>query len=122
MLGPLGVFVSVVTPSWDETANVELVAVVSGKRLTRGKYLTYLQALATDKKDPISSEDSRYVLQRMIEAELTEFFLENIDYFTPTARLRAQQLVVKGGNAEQRALQAYQRLVSGDDFFTVNTL
>ena len=37
------------------------------------------------------------------EEELAEFFRDNIDYFTPTARLRARQLVVKGEDSQRRA-------------------
>jgi len=55
------------------------------------------------------------------ESELAEFFQENIDYFTPTARLRARQLIVKGENAEQRAVLAYQRLLAGESFQVVES-
>ena len=162
VLGLLGVLVSALTPSWTQPANAEVVAVVNGTVLSREKYLAYLQALASDKKDPITAEDSEYVLQRMIEEELlvqrgvevgllesdkrtraalvngmvsmtttaaeakaptenelAEFFQENIDYFTPTGRIRARQLVVKGEDAGGRALAAYQRLVAGESFQAV---
>lgn len=162
VLGLLGVLVSALTPSWTQPANAEVVAVVNGTVLSREKYLAYLQALASDKKDPITAEDSEYVLQRMIEEELlvqrgvevgllesdkrtraalvngmvsmtttaaeakaptenelAEFFQENIDYFTPTGRIRARQLVVKGEDAGGRALTAYQRLVAGESFEAV---
>jgi len=55
------------------------------------------------------------------ESELAEFFQENIDYFTPTARLRARQLIVKGEDAEQRAGEAYRLLVAGERFQTVES-
>ena len=162
VLGLLGTLVGVLTPSWNEPVNVATVAVVNGTALTREKYLAYLQALSTDKKDPIGAEDSEYVLRRMMEeellvqrglevglpesdkrtraalvngmvsmttaaaeakapseAELAEFFMDNIDYFTPTARLRARQLVVKGEGAGQRSLVAYQRLMAGESFEVV---
>ena len=163
VLGLLGMLVSVLTPSWDGTDNTGVVAVVNGTDITREKYLSYLQALSADKKDPIGAEDSIYVLQRIIEEELlvqrgvevgllesdkrtraalvngmismtttaaeakapsekelADFFRANIDYFTPTARLRAQQLVVKGEDNQSRALAAYQRLVAGEGFQAVN--
>jgi len=159
VLGLLGVLVSVITPSWDGAGDSGVVAVVNDTAITRAKYLSYLEALAADKKDPIGTEDSQYVLQRIIEEELlvqrgvevgllesdkrtraalvngmismtttaaeakapserelAEFFQENIDYFTPTARLRARQLIVKGEDAEQRAGEAYRLLVAGEPF------
>jgi len=162
-LGLLGVLVSVLTPSLAMTGDPQVVAVVNGNPVTREKYLAYLQALSADKKDPIGSEDSEYILQRMIEEELlvqrgvevglldsdkrsraavvnamismtttaaeakapgeeelAEFFQDNLDYFTATSRLRVRQMSVKGGESSQRARQAYQRLVAGDDFHTVN--
>jgi len=164
MLGLLGVLVSVITPSWDGAGDSGVVAVVNDTAITRAKYLSYLEALATDKKDPIGTEDSQYVLQRIIEeellvqrgvevgllesdkrtraalvngmismtttaaeakapseSELAEFFQENIDYFTPTARLRARKLIVKGEDAEQRAGEAYRLLVAGERFQTVES-
>ena len=69
-LGLLAVLVSVLMPSWDEPPNIETVAVVNGTALSRDKYLAYLQALSTDKENPIRAEDSEYILQRMIEEEL----------------------------------------------------
>ena len=163
VLGLLGMLVSVLTPSWNGAGDTGVVAVVNGADITREKYLSYLQALSADKKDPIGAEDSRYVLQRIIEEELLvqrgvevgllesdkrtraalvngmismtttaaeakapdedeldAFFRANIDYFTPTARLRAAQLVVKGEDSHSRALSAYRRLVAGDDFQAVN--
>jgi hypothetical protein len=163
VLGLLFVLISVLTPSWDTPANVDVVAIVNGTPITREKYLSYLQALSEDKKDPISAEDSKYILKRIIEEELlvqrgvevgmlesdkrsraalvnamismtttaaeakapgeeelTEFFQNNLDYFTATSRLRVRQFVVKGEESGQRAQQAYQRLIAGDDFFTVN--
>ncbi len=164
VLGLVGVLVSVITPSWDGPGDSGVVAVVNDTAITRAKYLSYLEALATDKKDPIGTEDSQYVLQRIIEeellvqrgvevgllesdkrtraalvngmismtttaaeakapseGELAEFFQENIDYFTPTARLRARQLIVKGEGAEQRAGEAYRLLVAGERFQTVES-
>jgi len=50
------------------------------------------------------------------EEALAEFYRENVDYFTPTARLRARQLVVKGENASQTARTASRRLIAGDSF------
>ncbi|MBE9538129.1 MAG: peptidyl-prolyl cis-trans isomerase [Proteobacteria bacterium] len=164
VLGLLGVLVSVITPSWDVPGDSSVVAVVNDTAITRAKYLSYLEALASDKKDPIGAEDSRYVLQRIIEeellvqrgvevgllesdkrtraalvngmismtttaaeakapseGELAEFFEENIDYFTPTARLRARQLIVKGEDAEQRAGEAYRLLAAGELFQRVES-
>ncbi|MBE9537598.1 MAG: peptidyl-prolyl cis-trans isomerase [Proteobacteria bacterium] len=164
VLGLLGVLASVITPSWEGAGDSGVVAVVNDTAITRAKYLSYLEALATDKKDPIGTEDSQYVLQRIIEEELlvqrgvevgllesdkrtraalvngmismtttaaearapsekelAEFFQENIDYFTPTARLRARQLVVRGEDAEQRAGEAYRLLVAGERFQTVES-
>jgi len=69
-LGLLFVLASVLTPSWNTTNNVEVVAIVNGTPITREKFLSYLQALSEDKKDPIRSEDSEYILQRIIEEEL----------------------------------------------------
>ena len=54
------------------------------------------------------------------EQELADFFQANIDYFTATSRLRVRQLVVKGEESSQKAYLAYQRLIAGDDFHTVN--
>lgn len=159
ILGLLGVLLSVITPSWDGASDKGVVALVNDTAITRAKYLSYLEALATDKKDPIRTEDSQYVLQRIIEEELlvqrgvevgllqsdkrtraalvngmismtttaaeakapseeelAQFFQENIDYFTPTARLRARQLIVKGEDAERRAGEAYRLLVAGEQF------
>jgi len=164
VLGLLAVLFSVLTPSWEGTDNAGIVAVVNDTAITREKYLSYLQALSVDKKDPIGAEDSRYVLQRIIEEELlvqrgvevgllesdkrsraalvngmismtttaaeakapseeelAEFFQENIDYFTPTARLRARQLIVKGEDAERRAAEAYRLLVAGESFQMVES-
>ncbi len=164
VLGLLGVLVSVLTPSWNGSRDSGVVAVVNDTAITRAKYLSYLEALATDKKDPIGTEDSRYVLQRIIEEELlvqrgvevgllesdkrtraalvngmismtttaaeakapserelADFFQENIDYFTPTARLRARQLIVKGEDAELRAGEAYRLLVAGEQFQRVES-
>jgi hypothetical protein len=164
VLGVLGVLVSVITPSWDGSGDSGVVALVNDTAITRAKYLSYLEALATDKKDPIGAEDSQYVLQRIIEEELlvqrgvevgllesdkrtraalvngmismtttaaeakapsekslAEFFQQNIDYFTPTSRLRARQLIVRGEDAEQRAGEAYRLLVAGERFQTVES-
>jgi hypothetical protein len=163
VLGLLGVLVGVLTPSWGVAANSQVVAIVNGTPITREKYLTYLQALATDKKDPISAQDAEYVLQRIVEEELLvqrgvevgllesdkrsraalvnamismtttaaeakapseeelrDFLEDNLDYFTPTSRLRVRQLVVKGENSSDRAGLAHQRLLDGEDFLTVN--
>ena len=163
-LGLLGMLVSVLTPSWQTTGNSQVVAIVNETPITREKYLSYLQALARDKKDPISVQDSEYVLQRIIEEELLvqrgvevglldsdkrsraalvnamismtttvaearapkeeelqEFFEANLEYFTPTARLRARQLVMKGQHRSDNAKLAYQRLVAGEDFRTVDS-
>jgi len=69
-LGLLFVLISVLTPSWNTTNNVEVVAIVNGTPITREKFLSYLQALSEDKKDPIRSGDSEYILQRIIEEQL----------------------------------------------------
>jgi hypothetical protein len=69
-LGLLGVLISVLTPAWETTADSEVLALVNDTPITREKYLNYLRALATDKKDAISAQDSEYVLQRIIEEEL----------------------------------------------------
>ena len=162
-LGLLFVLISVLTPSWDTVANIDVVAVVNETPITREKYLSYLQTLSEDKKDPISSRDSEYILQRIIEEELlvqrgvevgmlesdkrsraalvnamismttksaeakapdeqalTEFFQDNLDYFTATSRLRVRQLVVTGEDSDRRARLAYQRLKDGDDLLAVN--
>lgn len=70
VLGLSAVLVSVLTPSFGDSLDVQVVAVVNGTPIGREKYLAYLQALSTDKKDPIRSEDSEYILQRLIEEEL----------------------------------------------------
>ncbi len=163
VLGLLFVLISVLAPSRDTTTNSEIVAIVNGTPITQEKYLSYLQALSEDKKNPISAEDSAYILQRIIEEELlvqrgvevgllesdkrsraalvnamismtttaaeakapgedalAEFFQNNLDYFTATSRLRVRQLVVNGEDSVKRARLAHQRLIAGDDFFTVN--
>jgi len=163
VLGLLFVLISVLAPSRDTATNSDIVAIVNGTPITQEKYRSYLQALSEDKKNPISTEDSEYILQRIIEEELlvqrgvevgllesdkrsraalvnaminmtttaaeakapnknavAEFFQSNLDYFTATSRLRVRQLVVNGEDSGQRARLAHQRLLAGEDFFTVN--
>lgn len=162
--GLLAALVSVLSPNWGEPENVQVVASVNGAPITREKYLSHLTALSTDKKDPITNEDSRYVLERIIEeellvqrgvevglldsdkrtraamvnamigmttataeatapseGELISFFEDNIDYFTPTSRLRVRQLFVVGEDAEQKTQQAYTLLQQGEAFEAVNS-
>ena len=162
VMGLVGVLNSVLVPSSSDEVDLEVVAMVNGSPISREKYLSYLQALSADRKDPISAEDSEYVLQRIIEEELlvqrgvevglldsdrrtraalvaamismtttaaeakapseeelAEFFQENRDYFSGTARLRVRQLMVKGEDSDRRAQLAYQRLLSGEDFQSV---
>lgn len=163
VLGLVFVLISVLTPSWSTTNNYEVVAIVNETPITREKFQSYLQTLSEDKKGPLKSEDSEYILQRIIEEELlvqrgmevgmlesdkrsraalvnamismttataeakapgekelSMFFKDNLDFFTPTSRLRVRQLVVNGEDSQQRVQLAHQRLVSGDDFYTVN--
>lgn len=162
VLGLLGVLISVAVPTLNTQEHGDIVAVVNNTAVSREKYLSYLEALATDKKDPVGSADSKYVLQRIIEEELlvqrgvevgllesdkrsraalvngmismtttaaeakapserelTVFFEEHIDYFTPTSRLRVRQIIVKGENAERNAQQAYEKLQDGERFVDV---
>jgi len=70
LLGLLAVLASVLTPTLNDGSDVRVVALVNGTPISREKYLVYLQALSTDKKDAIRSEDSEYILQRIIEEEL----------------------------------------------------
>jgi len=70
VLGLLAVVASVLTPSSSNVTDVQVVAIVNGTPIGREKYLAYLRALSTDKKDAIRSEDSEYILQRIIEEEL----------------------------------------------------
>jgi hypothetical protein len=69
-LGLLFVLVSVLTPSWDTTRDAEVVATVNGAPITLEKFQSYLQSLSEDRKNPLRSGDSAYILQRIIEEEL----------------------------------------------------
>jgi len=162
VLGLVAAIVSVLNPEWQQEPNVQVVASVNGTPITREKYLSHLQALSTDKKDPITKADSHYVLERIIEEELlvqrglevglldsdkrtraamvnamismttataeatepnleqlNEFLADNIDYFTPSARLRVRQILIGGEQAATNAQHAYQLLQIGTPFDTV---
>ena len=56
-LGLVFVLISVLTPSWERTGDIDAVAIVNGTTITREKYLSYLQALSENKKDSIRVED-----------------------------------------------------------------
>ena len=164
VLGLLAVLVSVVSPSWRSNDTEGVVAKVNDTAITREKYLSYLEMLSADKKNPIKAQDSQYVLQRLVEEELlvqrgvevglldsdkrtraamvngmismttaaaearahsdeelTDFYQDNLAYFTPTSRLRVRQLIVQGGDAQQAAQMAYERLSNGENFQVVNS-
>ena len=68
VIGLLAAFYSVLTPTFE--TSVDNVASVNGTPISREKYLSHLQALAADKKDPMTEADARFVLERIIEEEL----------------------------------------------------
>ncbi len=70
VIGLLTALYSVLLPEQWQTPNTQILADVNGTVISREKYLNHLRALATDKKDAITPEDARYVLERIIEEEL----------------------------------------------------
>eukprot|EP00481_Brizalina_sp_1-RS-2013_P003034 TRINITY_DN8201_c0_g1_i1.p1 TRINITY_DN8201_c0_g1~~TRINITY_DN8201_c0_g1_i1.p1 ORF type:complete len:110 (+),score=7.49 TRINITY_DN8201_c0_g1_i1:174-503(+) len=50
----------------DKTA----AAIVNGKLISKQDYLNYLSLLAKDKRNPLTDNDRRHILNRMIEEQL----------------------------------------------------
>ncbi|BFM15793.1 peptidylprolyl isomerase [Maricurvus nonylphenolicus] len=53
------------------------------------------------------------------ESDLTDFFNEHIDYFTPTSRIHVSVINLTGDDAGKHAEQAVKRLRKGEDFTVV---
>lgn len=74
ILGSLGFLASLI---WEDLADIysqneeqQAIANVNGIEISHNNYLSQLSSLAEDKRNELTTEDSSYVLQRIIEEEL----------------------------------------------------
>lgn len=125
VLGLVAAIVSVLTPEWQLEPNVQVVASVNGTPITREKYLSHLQALSTDKKDPITKADSHYVLERIIEEELLvqrglEVGLLDSDKRTRAAMVNAMiSMTTATAEATEPSLEQLNEFLADNiDYFT----
>lgn len=72
ILGALGGFILAATGLLETSTsqNIDAVATVNDELISKEDYLAYLSLLAKDKRNPLSEEDRRHVLNRMIEEKL----------------------------------------------------
>lgn len=82
----------ILEPAGPELAT-ETIARVGDDRISKQEYLTYLDLLAQDKRNPLTAEDQRHVLDRMIDEKL--LLARGLDIGLPQSSPRVRKTIVQ---------------------------